>query len=127
MRLVKDSHGINGLSIAGQLFISSEKVSKTDPLIGKTMAIPSGTEINYFSGGPFSTPAYSTGKILYVIRNIYNLQDTAYAIYVFNTYSDEAKQWSPAWVRAKDVSVIGGVIRRAIYLFFRKQAKYGTC
>lgn len=108
MGLVIDSRGINGLSIAGQVFISSEKVSKIDPLIGKTIAIPSGTDINYFSSGRFTTPAYSTSKILYVIRNIYNLQDTAYAIYVFNTYSDEAKQWSPAWVRAKDVRVIGG-------------------
>ena len=108
MGLAIDGHKITGLALGGQSFISAEKVGNTDALIGKEIAIPSGTDINYFVGGSVSTPSYSTGKISYVIRDIYNPQNNDFTLYVFNTYDDATRVWSPAWVRANVVTVIGG-------------------
>ena len=105
MGLVIDGHNVNGLALGGQSFISTDQVTEQDPLIGKTIGIPSNTDINYFGGGSITTPSYSTAKIYYVIRSSTNPQDSNQTMYVFSTSS---YYWSPAWVKASDVNVIGG-------------------
>lgn len=105
MGLVIDGNKVNGLALGGQSFISTDQVTEQDPLIGKTIGIPSNTDINYFVGGSFTTPSYSTAKIYYVIRSFTNPQDSNQTMYVFST---SQSYWSAAWVKASDVNVIGG-------------------